>query len=70
MREFAQGRAVRGRHCYEVSHHFSVPCDRAGESCPLRMSREDGATHQVLHLHHTSRGEEHVAVETNPIRDH
>ncbi|MER2622478.1 MAG: sigma-54-dependent Fis family transcriptional regulator [Accumulibacter sp.] len=69
LREFAQGRPVRGRHCYEVSHHFTVPCDQAGESCPLRMSQEHGTSHQVLHLHHTPRGEEHVAVETNPIRD-
>ena len=69
VREFSQGRPVRGRHCYEVSHHFTVPCDQAGESCPLRMSQEGGTSHQVLHLHHTPRGEEHVVVETNPIRD-
>ena len=69
VREFSQGRPVRGRHCYEVSHRFTVPCDQAGESCPLRISQEGGTSHQVLHLHHTSRGEEHVVVETNPIRD-
>jgi two-component system, NtrC family, response regulator HydG len=69
VREFSQGRPIRGRHCYEVSHHFTVPCDQAGESCPLRMSQDDGTSHQVLHLHHTPRGEEHVVVETNPIRD-
>ena len=33
------------------------------------MSQDDGTSHQVLHLHHTPRGEEHVVVETNPIRD-
>jgi two-component system, NtrC family, response regulator HydG len=69
VREFSQGRPIRGRHCYEVSHHFTVPCDQAGESCPLRSSQEGGTSQQVLHLHHTSRGEEHVVVETNPIRD-
>ena len=68
-REFAQGRPLGGRHCYEVSHHFTVPCDQAGESCPLRMSQENGQAHRVLHLHHTPRGEEHVDVETTPIRD-
>jgi two-component system response regulator HydG len=68
-REFAQGRPLGGRHCYEVSHHFTVPCDQAGESCPLRMSQESGQAHRVLHLHHTPRGEEHVDVETTPIRD-
>ncbi|MBI4984035.1 MAG: sigma-54-dependent Fis family transcriptional regulator [Rhodocyclales bacterium] len=68
-REFGQGQSIAGRHCYEVSHHFSVPCDQAGESCPLRMSQESGQGQRVLHLHHTPRGEEHVDVETTPIRD-
>jgi DNA-binding NtrC family response regulator len=68
-REFAQGRDVHGKFCYEVSHHFDVPCDQAGESCPLQMSRQNGQMHRVLHLHHTPRGEEHVDVETAPIRD-
>ena len=66
---FAQSSPVAGRHCYEVSHHFSAPCDQAGEPCPLRMSQESGQVQRVLHLHHTSRGEEHVDVETTPIRD-
>ena len=61
--------SVAGRHCYEVSHHFTAPCDQAGEPCPLRMSQESGQVQRVLHLHHTSRGEEHVDVETTPIRD-
>jgi DNA-binding NtrC family response regulator len=69
LREFAQGRPLAGRHCFEVSHHFTVPCDQAGESCPLRMSQESGQVQRVLHLHHTPRGEEHVDVETTPIRD-
>jgi transcriptional regulator with PAS, ATPase and Fis domain len=68
-REFGQGRPVRGRRCYEVSHRFTVPCDQAGESCPLRLSLETGSTYRVLHLHHTPRGEEHVDVETTPIKD-
>jgi transcriptional regulator with PAS, ATPase and Fis domain len=68
-REFGGALPVAGRTCYEVSHHFSVPCDQAGESCPLKQSLEAGAPQRVLHLHHTPRGEEHVAVETTPIRD-
>ncbi|MGB8240456.1 MAG: sigma 54-interacting transcriptional regulator, partial [Azonexus sp.] len=68
-REFGAGKEVAGRHCFEVSHHFDVPCDQAGESCPLKQSLEDGAPQRVLHLHHTPRGEEHVDVETTPIRD-
>ncbi len=66
-REFGQGQPVIGRHCYEVSHHFTVPCDQAGESCPLLMSLENGRIQRVLHLHHTPHGEEHVDVETTPI---
>jgi transcriptional regulator with PAS, ATPase and Fis domain len=67
--EFDSCQSVVGRKCYEVSHHFSTPCDQAGESCPLQDSRADGQIRRVLHLHHTSRGEEHVDVETTPIRD-
>ena len=60
---------VTGRHCYEVSHRFSAPCDQAGEPCPLRMSERSGQAQRVLHLHYTPSGEEHVDVETTPIRD-
>jgi DNA-binding NtrC family response regulator len=67
--EFALTTPVHGRHCYEVSHHFDVPCDQAGESCPLRLSQESGQVQRVLHLHYTARGEEHVDVETTPLRD-
>lgn len=68
-REFGLGREIAGRSCYEVSHRFDVPCDQAGESCPLKLSLEAGQPQRVLHLHHTPRGEEHVVVETSPIRD-
>lgn len=67
--EFAVNAPVQGRHCYEVSHHFDVPCDQAGESCPLQLSQASGQVHRVLHLHYTARGEEHVDVETTPLRD-
>ncbi|ALP51956.1 Fis family transcriptional regulator [Candidatus Tenderia electrophaga] len=57
------------RHCYEVSHRFSRPCDEAGETCPLRNSQASGQPQRVLHLHYTARGEEHVDVQTLPLRD-
>jgi DNA-binding NtrC family response regulator len=69
VREFGEGKPIRGRQCYEVSHHFTVPCDQAGESCPLKTSLETGVSTRVLHLHHTPRGEEHVDIETTPIFD-
>jgi PAS domain-containing protein len=28
--QFSPGRSVVGRTCYEVSHHFNVPCDQGG----------------------------------------
>ncbi|HJW23913.1 MAG TPA: sigma 54-interacting transcriptional regulator [Rhodocyclaceae bacterium] len=69
VREFGGGQPIRGRTCYEVSHHFTVPCDQAGESCPLKQCLESGVSQRVLHLHHTPRGEEHVDVETVPVQD-
>ncbi|MGA8055067.1 MAG: sigma 54-interacting transcriptional regulator [Burkholderiales bacterium] len=61
--------SVVGRYCYEVSHHYSVPCDQAGESCPRRAALASKHAERVLHVHHTPRGEEHVQVELNPVRD-
>ena len=55
--------ALESRHCYEVSHRYQVPCDQAGESCPLKQSLETGDNTRVLHIHHTPRGEEYVNVE-------
>ncbi|MFO1392738.1 MAG: sigma 54-interacting transcriptional regulator [Steroidobacteraceae bacterium] len=61
--------SVVGRHCYEVSHHYSLPCDEAGESCPRRQALQSQRAENVLHIHHTPRGDEHVQVELNPVRD-
>ena len=68
-RQYAQGAPVVGRTCYEVSHHSSVPCDQAGETCPLARSLHSGQRERVLHLHHTPRGEDYVQIELLPLRD-
>ena len=47
------GATLIGRPCYEVSHHYQVPCDQAGESCPLQRSLRSGQRERVVHLHHT-----------------
>ncbi len=60
---------IVGRKCYEVSHRFTVPCDQAGESCPLQRSLRSGQRERVLHLHHTPRGEAFENIELSPIRD-
>jgi type II secretory pathway predicted ATPase ExeA len=66
-RQFGAQRSVVGRTCYEVSHHYAVPCDQAGESCPLAQSLQSGQRERVLHLHHTPRGEVYVNIELSPL---
>lgn len=68
-RQFGQGAPVVGRTCHEVSHHSPVPCDQAGESCPLARSVLSGQRERVLHLHHTPGGEDYVQIELVPLRD-
>lgn len=64
---YGDGTPLHGRHCYEVSHHYKVPCDHAGESCPLSDSQRTGLRQRVLHLHQTPKGEIHVDVTTHPV---
>ena len=69
-RQFAiAGKPYLGHKCYAVSHHFAVPCDQAGEHCPLQSALATRAPDRVLHIHHTPRGPEHVDVELRPITD-
>ncbi len=70
-RQFATaGRAPIGHKCYAMSHHYQVPCDQAGEHCPLQRALATKGPDRVLHIHHTPRGPEHVDVELRPIIDH
>lgn len=66
-KQFSHEQSVVGRTCYEVSHHFDAPCDQAGETCPLAKARASGQREQVMHLHHTPKGEEYINIELNPI---
>ena len=66
---YGTGQPVQGRCCYVVSHHYNVPCDQAGESCPLQESLATGEHQRSLHIHHTPRGEEYVDVEIRPLRN-
>jgi len=63
------GEATVGQKCFRVSHHYDVPCDLAGEHCPMRKALEKRGPDRVLHIHHTPRGPEHVDVELRPIFD-
>ena len=67
--EFAGRGSVIGRTCHDVSHGFAVPCDRAGESCPMARARHSGQRERVLHLHHTPQGEAYVNIELVPLRN-
>ncbi len=70
QRQFgAVGRPYIGEKCYRVSHHYDVPCDQAGEHCPMKKALEQKGPDRVLHIHHTPRGPEHVDVELRPILD-
>jgi len=66
---YGDGKPLHRRHCYAASHHYSVPCDQAGEMCPLKQCLHSGEPQRVLHLHHTPDGDEHVDVSLFPIRD-
>jgi transcriptional regulator with PAS, ATPase and Fis domain len=62
-------RPYLGHKCFRVSHHYDVPCDQAGEHCPMKAAFALRAPDRVLHIHHTPRGPEHVDVELRPIFD-
>nr|VFJ72862.1 MAG: sigma54 specific transcriptional regulator, Fis family [Candidatus Kentron sp. FW] len=66
---YAHGQDPCHQHCYAISHDSTVPCDQAGEQCPLQDSRITGELQRILHVHHTPNGTEHVEVETRPIRN-
>ncbi|WP_430869541.1 sigma-54 interaction domain-containing protein [Cupriavidus basilensis] len=68
QRQFATvDRPYIGHKCYRVSHQYDMPCDLAGEHCPMRRAHETKGPNRVLHIHHTPRGPAHVDVELRPI---
>jgi len=70
QRQFgASDKPTVGDKCFRVSHHYDVPCDQAGEHCPMKKAFELKGPDRVLHIHHTPRGPEHVDVELRPILD-
>ncbi|MCB1733971.1 MAG: sigma-54-dependent Fis family transcriptional regulator [Gammaproteobacteria bacterium] len=54
--------------CFKVSHGYQVPCDQAGESCPMARADRSGHPARVLHVHQTNKGAEHIFVEARPVR--
>ncbi|WP_126444389.1 sigma-54 interaction domain-containing protein [Sulfuricystis multivorans] len=68
-RNYGGGHAIVGQTCYAVSHRYPAPCDKAGETCPLKQSLASGQRERVLHLHHTPEGEAYVNIELAPVRN-
>src|SRR5690606_39775932 len=58
-RTFANDEEILQRHCYEVADGYRVPCDRAGEPCPLRQCLETGQRQRIRHTHKPERAREH-----------
>ncbi|MFN3630379.1 MAG: sigma-54 interaction domain-containing protein [Casimicrobiaceae bacterium] len=67
-RAFGARTRLEGAHCYRVSHGYEVPCDQAGETCPLARARLSRAREHVLHRHHTPEGERYVQIDLAPLR--
>lgn len=55
--------------CFEFSHRYKVPCDQAGEDCPLGTAKHSAHKEHVLHIHQTPWEKEHVDLEMFPIHD-
>jgi len=69
VERFTNGSRICGKHCYEVSHHYPMACDRLGESCPIAGARTSGTRCPALHVHHTASGEVHESVTMHPLYD-
>lgn len=62
--------AIRGRHCYEISHHYESPCYELGEDCPVRRTLETGEAHVVQHIHHDKKNNSYYCeVKSFPMKD-
>ena len=61
---------VIGRHCYEVTHQRSVPCNGPGHPCPARQVWESGEPARTIHVHYDREGKEtYIDVAASPVRD-
>ncbi len=66
---YATDDTVIGKTCHQVSHHSDVPCDQAGETCPLRAALTSGQRERTTHLHHLPSGQAYFNIELTPLRD-
>ncbi len=50
--------AIIGRHCYEISHHQTAPCEGEHHPCPLREALKTGKPSLATHVHLDRKGAE------------
>lgn len=61
---------ITGRYCYEISHHYDMPCYEKGEECPVKKSFETGEHSKVIHTHYDKKGNpSYVSINSHPVRD-
>ncbi|MCD6415268.1 MAG: response regulator [Planctomycetes bacterium] len=61
---------VIGKRCYEVSHGYAEPCDRAGQRCAAREVFETGKPEAVHHVHTRADGSKaHFDILLSPVKD-
>lgn len=59
---------VIGRHCYEVSHQRTDPCDMGGLGCPVKTAAMTRASARSIHVHPGRGGEEIFSIAAYPVR--
>ena len=61
---------VVGKHCYEVSHHLTEPCNSPDHPCPLKDTVATGKAASAIHVHFNKDGREsYVHVVHHPLFD-
>lgn len=59
-----------GKHCYEVTHHRSSPCEPPNDICPIKEALRTGKKACAEHKHFTEDGREiYVNVTAIPLND-
>ncbi len=59
---------VIGKHCFEVTHHRSGPCNSADHPCPLHQSKALSESTFVEHIHQGEHGQKlHVEIACHPF---
>lgn len=61
--------AVVGKHCFEVSHNLTKPCEGEHNECPVAETFRTGRSSHALHIHLNGEGSErYVEIHASPVR--